>query len=419
MLERLTVHDFKSLQDVTVELPHVAVFFGPNAAGKSNFLDAIQSLSRIGTERTLMDALGGRAIRGYPIEAFGLPKEGLAGLLSESTAQFSVEADLARSNGGDRRKDRYRYRITVEIATESGTLSNRDEFLSALTKNGDPKGTPAIENVDNRLRIRRQSGGGKPRFEDLRGNYAILSDPGLGTPAHAYIETVRNELLDWRTYYLEPRVAMRFAQPPIDVRDIGTFGEDLAPFLYKLKAEHKKHFDAILRTLRSIIPSIEAFDVDLDRRRGILDLSVRQDGTDYSSRIVSEGTLRVLALCAIAMNPWGGSLLAFEEPENGVHPRRVDLIAQLLVSVALERERQIVVTTHSPLFCNAVLSEARARSDDNVGLFNVRSAGGATRIERFETTGPLFDDPEIQKALTSPAQDGLFEALVLRGLIDE
>ena len=64
MLERLTVRDFKSLQDVTVELPRVAVLFGPNAAGKSNFVDAIQSLSRIGTERTLMDALGGQVIRG-------------------------------------------------------------------------------------------------------------------------------------------------------------------------------------------------------------------------------------------------------------------------------------------------------------------------------------------------------------------
>ena len=419
MLERLTVRDFKSLQDVTVELPRVAVLFGPNAAGKSNFVDAIQSLSRIGTERTLMDALGGQVIRGYPIEAFALPKDGLAGLLSKSKAQFSVEADLTTSNGDDRKKNRYRYRIAVEVATESGTLSNCDEFLSALSRNGDPKGVPAIESVDNRLRIRRQSGAGKPRFEDPRLNYSILSDPRLGAPAHAYIERVRKELLDWRTYYLEPRMAMRFAQPPVDVRDIGTFGEDLAPFLYKLKAEHKKHFDAILRTLRSIVPSIEAFDVELDRRRGILDLVVRQDGIDYSSRIVSEGTLRVLALCAIAMNPWGGSLLAFEEPENGVHPRRIDLIAQLLVSTALERERQIVVTTHSPLFCTAVLKEAHSRSNDSIGLFNVRSGGGATRIERFNTTGPLFDDPEIRKALTSPAQDGLFEALVLRGLIDE
>src|SRR5207247_4910078 len=108
--------------------------------------------------------------------------------------------------------------------------------------------------------------------------------------------------------------------------------------------------------------------VDLDKRRGTLDVQIRQGGTDFSSRIISEGTLRVLALCAIAVNPWGGSLLAFEEPENGVHPRRLELIVQLLTSLALERGRQVVVTTHSPLFCDSVLKGARSYQKD-VGLF--------------------------------------------------
>src|SRR3972149_2956524 len=63
MLKSLTVRGFKSLKDVTVELPRMAVLFGPNAAGKSNLLDAIQALSRIGTQRTLADALGGRRVR--------------------------------------------------------------------------------------------------------------------------------------------------------------------------------------------------------------------------------------------------------------------------------------------------------------------------------------------------------------------
>src|SRR3989304_3382682 len=122
----------------------------------------------------------------------------------------------------------------------------------------------------------------------------------------------------WRTYYLDPRMAMRSAKPPSDVRDIGVLGEDIAPFLYRLRAENSKYFEAVKRTLRSLIPSVEDLSVDLDKRRGTLDIQVRQGGIYFSSRIVSEGTLRVLALCALAVNPWSGSLLAFEEPENGV-----------------------------------------------------------------------------------------------------
>ena len=137
-----------------------------------------------------------------------------------------------------------------------------------------------------------------------------------------------------------------------------------------------------------------------------------------STRIVSEGTLRALALCAIAVNPWGGSLLAFEEPENGVHPRRLELIAQLLLSLALEQGRQVVVTTHSPLFCDAVLKGARSRPGD-IGLFNVRRDGQATVVRAFDVTGPLFQDHEIAAALTAGTENGLFESLLLRGMLDE
>jgi len=411
MLRRLTVKSFKSLGDVSIEFPRLAVLFGPNAAGKSNLLDAVQALSRIGTQRTVADALGER-IRGYPIEAFSFPEEGLAGLLSSFSAAFDLSADRTR------KKDFLRYRARIEVTPGSGALAVSDEYLCALAKDGTPKGTPAIESVEGKLRLRRKSEGGKPRYEPIRQNYALLSDARLGKPLYPTIETARAELSDWRTYYLDPRVAMRAAQPPSDVRDIGPLGGKIAPFLYRLRAEHPKAFQAVSRTLRSIVPSIEEVNVDLDERRGTLDILVRQDGTDYSSRIVSEGTLRVLALCAIAVNPWGGSLLAFEEPENGVHPRRLELIAELLMSLALEQERQVIVTTHSPLFCDAVLKRARERQDD-IRLFNVRRKGRATVVQPFRIADPLFSDSEIAAALTAGTEDGLFEGLLLRGMLDE
>ena len=95
MLKKLTVKGFKSLEDVAVEFPRMAVLFGPNAAGKSNLLDAVQALSRIGTSRTLSDALS-EPIRGYPIEAFAFPAGGLAALLSQTTASFSRDGFRCR-----------------------------------------------------------------------------------------------------------------------------------------------------------------------------------------------------------------------------------------------------------------------------------------------------------------------------------
>lgn len=411
MLEQLSIAGFKSLADVKINLPRLAVLFGPNAAGKSNLLDAVQALSRIGTLRTLADALA-EPIRGHPIETFSFPAGGLQELLGQDRASFKLEANLTVE------KDRYLYRIEVAIEPGSGRLSVADEYLALLGSKGEPRGRPSIERVDGHLHIRRKSKPAHPRQEPLGLNHSILSDPRLGGQEYRALDRVRQELSSWRTYYLDPRVAMRAAQPPMDVQDIGVLGGTIAPFLYRLRAERPKDFQAILRTLRSIVPSVEDLTVDLDKRRGTLDILVRQGGTDYSSRIASEGTLRVLALCAIAVNPWGGRLIAFEEPENGVHPRRIELIARLLLSLALEQNRQVVVTSHSPLFCNAVLAAARSQPAE-IGLFHVRRQGAATVLKPFSISGPLFQDQEIAAALTAGTEDGLFESLLLRGAIDE
>ena len=353
MLKRLRVSGFKSLRDVEVVFPPLAVLFGPNAAGKSNLLDAIQTLSRIGTS-PISEALTD-SNRGYPIEAFSFPSGGLPELLSKNSAVFTLSADLKVG------QDLYGYTIVVTIVPSSGSLSVAFETSDAVK--------------------------------------------------------CRQELSGWRTYYLDPRVAMRRATSPTERQDIGVLGEDIAPFLYFLRSENERRFKAAIRTLKTLIPSIEHLDIDLDKRRGTLDILIRQNGVDYSSRIVSEGTLRVLALCAIAVNPWSGSLLAFEEPENGVHPRRLELIAELLVGMATQG-KQVVVTTHSPLFCDAMLRLARTQPGE-IGLFHVKQTHQGTAIRPVDLSGPLFQDTELVKAFAAGTEDGLFESLMLRGMLDD
>lgn len=55
-----------------------------------------------------------------------------------------------------------------------------------------------------------------------------------------------------------------------------------------------KRFAAVVRTLRTIVPNVEALEVALDEQRGILDLMVRQGGIFYSGRVLSEGTFRAI-----------------------------------------------------------------------------------------------------------------------------
>jgi len=393
-----------------VRLPWLAVLFGPNASGKSNFTDALQTLSRLVSCQTLSDALS-EPVRGYPLEAFAFPGGGLASLLDSESSAFTLEAEA--DTGGEC----YCYRVTVRIQPGSGSLSVGDEYLAVVTEDGRAKGTPLIERTGDRLRIRRGNSPGDLQSRSAEPDRTVLSDSHFSGEEYRHIERCRNEISGWHTYYLDPRIAMRTARPPSDVRDIGVSGEAIAPFLYRLNAENPGHFASLRRTLRSLIPGVEELNVELDKKRGLLDIGIRQDGTEFSSRIISEGTLRVLGLCAIAVNPRGGSLIAFEEPENGVHPNRLELIADLLLSLAIRQKRQVIVTTHSPLLCDAVLKECRAEPE-NVDLLRVGQDTNGTRIVPLDTGSPLFKDHEIRQALTNGSEEGLFEGLLMRGLID-
>ncbi len=412
MLTRLRVRGFKSLADTEVQLTPLTVVFGPNAAGKSNFLESLIALSRLVNERTVDEALS-PPLRGRALEMFRLPPGGLEELIGEREASFSLEADLTVARPGTDCVELL-YRVEPLIRPGKGELRVRDEHLSRA---GSAK--PRIEYEAGQITIRTSKTAGRPYKESLPLNHTIASNHQFGGDRHPEIEALRQELRAWRVYYLDPRGAMREEQGPREVEDIGVTGEWLAPFLYRLKQsdEHRKRFDAIRRTLRSVVPSISEIDVELDKQ-GTLDIKVKQEGIAYSSRVISEGTLRILALCAIAVNPWYTSLIAFEEPENGVHPGRIELIAQLLASVVKAADRQIVVTTHSPTLVGEMVRLQR-KGTAGISLHVCRRRDGGTVIEPFETS-ELFNGAAIEEGLTDTDSPDAIKigSMLTRGWLD-
>ena len=96
MVKRVHIKGYKSLRNVEVELEPLTVLIGPNAAGKSNFLDALQLLSRIANVRTLQDAFE-PPYRGNPLESFTFGPGGIESLLTQESATFSIEVDVVVS----------------------------------------------------------------------------------------------------------------------------------------------------------------------------------------------------------------------------------------------------------------------------------------------------------------------------------
>jgi predicted ATPase len=341
---------------VEVRLSPLSVLFGPNASGKSNFLDALQLLSKLATTRVLKDAFE-PPYRGKPLESFHFGRGGIKGLLEENRLSFSMEADFelsnailnqvnreirdmrrpSRGNGGDDgtkgpaqvRERNLRYRIEVEMLPRSGLLRVADEYLAALTTKGEPpiRRRPFIERMGERLHLRLE-GQAHPTYYDLGLDHTLLSMPHY-PPHYPHLVAARRELESWLFFYFELRERMRAANPVKEVRHIGLMGEELAAFLNTLRALEPRQFNAVEKALHTVMPNIDGIEIEVSDL-GEVELRLREGGIAIPSRVLSEGTLRLLGLLALAGAREPPALVGFEEPENGIHPRRIQLVAELL-----------------------------------------------------------------------------------------
>jgi predicted ATPase len=166
------------------------------------------------------------------------------------------------------------------------------------------------------------------------------------------------------------------------------------------------------------IPSITDLQTDLNEKRGELELSVQMDGVWLPSRVVSEGTLRLLALCAMAANPFQKGLVAFEEPENGVHPRRIEVVTRLLARAS--RSQQVIVTTHSPQVVVDIIRMIREGElePNQVRLIRCATTGDGSTYQPFDPRGPLFDEAEIGEGLTTSDDARVLHAMTIGGWLD-
>ncbi len=199
---------------------------------------------------------------------------------------------------------------------------------------------------------------------------------------------------------------MRAPNTVREVRHIGMMGEDLASFLNTLRTLDERQFKSVEKALHMIIPTVNGIDVGVNDL-GEVELKLIEGKTPIPSRLLSEGTLRVLGLLALGGAKEPPALLGFEEPENGIHPRRIRMIADLLKNRTASGETQLIVTTHSPILPDML-------SDEN--LFVCLKERGQTVIKPFSTWGVLGRKDDIDKVLD--AEELSASERIMRGDFD-
>ncbi len=381
MITRIEIDGFKTFEQFSVDLAPFVIIAGTNGSGKSNLFDALMLLSSI-AEKDLKEAFSEQ--RGEARELFTQ----YSNTSMASQIKFAVELFIDKKvkddwgNEKDLSHTRLRYEVLVEKRTDPKSSIEKlfviHELLKPIetqkdlwfkkyaksdywkpsnrSKNYKPYINTGIKN-DIPTIILRQDGsrGGKPTpAKELE--RTILSSVNSTDFAHAY--AVRKEISSWRLLHLNP-VEMREPSPILGPDKVNEDGKYLPSMLRRLENEEKGILKDISRSIQNLLPNISSIRIDEDKSRQQFVLYAKStDGREFSSRVLSEGTLRIMLLSAMKYDEQHSGLLCFEEPENGIHPFRMKNMLKLLKDLSTDFNdeddadlpmRQVIINTHSPL----------------------------------------------------------------------
>ncbi len=392
MITYIKINGFKSFYNFEMEFTPLTVIAGVNASGKSNLFDALQLLSRL-AETDLKTAFSEQ--RGNPTELFTQYGENAYASEMEFTVEMLVNRKVKDNWGGESelKYTRFKYKITIKrIINSSGLedLSIVEEQLENLKHNEDiwvkryipqevleywrprlPKGggrrqRPYIftENQNDILSIvlpQDGTGGNRKTFPAKNASQTVLSS--INSVDFPHVFAVKEEMRSWKFFQLNPEDLREPTRQDIGLRDTMTpSGKNLAAALFRIKQDDEYNLTEISRNLNNFLPSFTEVNVYNDRANRQFTIKLKgEDGKEFSSRVLSEGTLRLLTLCILQQDRQHTGLLCFEEPENGIHPFRIQTMAKLLKELTVDfREpdmylRQVIVNTHSPVFVSELI----------------------------------------------------------------
>lgn len=180
-----------------------------------------------------------------------------------------------------------------------------------------------------------------------------------------HLFALREELRSWRFLQLDPG-SLRKPSPKNAPELLESDGSNLPTVLARIEAETRNEIRPegaladIGADLSSLISGVVKLDVEDDEATRKYRIRITVGGEHpFSSEVVSDGTLRVLALLAMLHDPRHRGLVCFEEPENGIHPARLGALIEVLRRMVTRADlshyeedtplNQMLLNSHSPV----------------------------------------------------------------------
>jgi predicted ATPase len=445
MITYIKINGFKSFHNFEMEFAPFTVIAGANASGKSNLFDALTLLSRLAETDNLKRAFGEQ--RGEFIELFTQYGDDNYATEIEFVVEMLVNKNIKDAWGNDSKLKytRLRYEITiarisnltgiqeVKVVKEnlfkinhqddiwaSNIIPNKSlEFWKPKVVTG-KRGVPYLETIIENgipttiLVPQDGSSGFKKSFPLSYAPRTVLST--IDTVEFPHVLAAKEEMKSWKFLQLNPEDLRQATSKNNGEDTISVGGKNLAAALFRIKQNDKYSLKEISRKLNSFLPNFTEVDVvdDNENKQYLIKLK-DVDKKEFSSRVLSEGTLRILALCILEFDEKHTGLLCFEEPENGIHPFRIKAMTELLKDLSVDFNeveiplRQVIVNTHSPVL---VGNMDTWKNDKNVSIWYAQMRttisdinGDRLKINSTKISPVIKDNSLLQLRLIFSEQD--------------
>jgi predicted ATPase len=296
-LSKLTIKGYKSIENLeNFKLGNLNILLGANGAGKSNFISVFKLLSEL----------------------------------------YAHQLQLyIQKNGGADALLHYGRKKTKQINLEFDFEDSKYSFC-------------LIPTVDNRLIFEKDESWVKTD----NGVLEIKADNGREeTLAISLQNYIKLAIESWRVYHFHDTSDTALVKQIHSVTDnliLKTDAANLAAFLLLLKKKHPNNYQQIIKTIRLVAP----FFVDFVNREneGNIQLEWFEKGnldTPFKAHILSDGTLRFMCLATLLLQPFElmNDTILIDEPELGLHPYALAVLADLIKRVA--EQKQLIISTQS------------------------------------------------------------------------
>ncbi len=317
-IRRLAVDGWAPFKEFSVDLDRLTVLVGANATGKSSLGAVLAWLAERMRGPMPPEIAENRGIR-------SLFRKGAAARLS-----LGLNLDIGQARPLDAR---------FEVLGPEGNPRVVGEFLGVGAEF-------VVQRSGTSVRFRGTSGGVQQGGAGAR-DFALAN---LGPAAPGIAVAVRDSFARIRVYGsfdVKDGSLMRFPQLIEPDASLNTDGSNLVAVLHRLR-NSRDTWDELQGVLRSAVPGFRSLEVEAAARKGHAAAFWREEGVSERLELadLSDGTLRLLCWVALCLSAKPGTFIVADEPEQGLHPRVLAVLADLFGRAA--DRGQVLVMTHSP-----------------------------------------------------------------------